>query len=290
MNKMDHILKNFINPDVKVINKTDDIINKALCFIYKGSDCVKPDTIDTVLIEAIKKTIEEEVKNEEVKKVIKKNKKLDFILVYEAPPFDIDITTSDFDIENYFENKYFTGEKADTPWRTQPLKAFELNKLNHVNKVKQDKQLFILDILPVPLPISSDLRIKWSTDHQYIINEKQLPVFLFELAIDKMLSLGLEVHQNTKFAFGMPVNTSLSIFQYYSDKPLRICTNNTNQKVCNDESCTHDSCFEFDLAQTNDRMTWKIRNKPKVKYPLHKANVNNGQHPDSELIRNAFDL
>ena len=71
---------------------------------------------------------------------------------------------------------------------------------------------------------------------------------------------------------------------------MRICSNKTEQKVCNDESCKHDSCFEFDLAQTNDRMTWKIRNKPKVKYPLHKANVNSGQHPDSELIRNAFDL
>jgi hypothetical protein len=193
----------------------------------------------------------------EVKEV--KENKLDFILVYEAPPFDIDI-----DIDNYFENKYFTGKNANTPWRTQPLEAFNLNVLNHINKVKEDKQLFILDILPVPLPIYSDLRVKWSTDDQYIINKKQLPVFLFELAIDKMLYLGLEVHQNTKFAFGMPVNTSLSIFQYYSDKPLRICSNKTKQKVCNDESCKHGSYFDFDLAKTNDRMTWKIRNKPKV--------------------------
>ncbi|MGC6414871.1 MAG: hypothetical protein ACON5K_09240 [Bacteroidia bacterium] len=231
---------------------------------------------------------------------------LDLVLIYEAPPFfkewfDGKTTPEDelIKIDTYFSSKYFTGENATTPWRKQPLVAFgeqEKKGLDHFNKFSP-KNLLILDILPVPIPIDSELRKNWSTDKKWEIGGKQLPVVLFELAINNMLNKGLKVHRDTKFALGMPVNTSLSIFQYYSDKPLRICDigcdgceNEEVQKVCDRVNCTNAECFEFDISKTNDRMTWSIRNKKDVKYPLHKANVNNGQYPDSELIKNAFDL
>ena len=228
----------------------------------------------------------------------KSSKVLDLVLIYEAPPFSKEWFDSNTkiiksqEIDTYFSSKYFTGEKATTPWRKQPLAAFGeqvKNVLDHFNKFSP-KNLLILDILPVPIPIDSELRKNWSTDEKWEINGKQLPVVLFELAINNMLEKGLKVHRDTKFALGMPVNTSLSIFQYYSDKPLRICENEKGQEVCDRENCTNAKCFEFDISKTNDRMTWSIRNKKDVKYPLHKANVNNGQYPDSELIKNAFDL
>ena len=97
------------------------------------------------------------------------------------------------------------------------------------------------------------------TNEKWEIDGKQLPVVLFELAINNMLEKGLKVHRDTKFALGMPVNTSLSIFQYYSDKPLRICDIGCdgigrhegikNQKVCDRENCTNAECFEFDISK-----------------------------------------
>ena len=233
---------------------------------------------------------------------------IDLVLIYEAPPFskewfqEVKDEGAEKKIETYFSSKYFTGKNATTHWRKQPLAAFgeqEKETLNHINKFSS-KNLLIMDILPVPIPIDSELRKNWSTNEEWKIDGKQLPLVLFELAINNMLEKGLKVHRDTKFALGMPVNTSLSIFQYYSDKPLRICDIGCdgisrhegfkNQKVCDRENCTNAECFKFDISKTNDRMTWSIRNKKDVKYPLHKANVNNGQYPDSELIKNAFDL
>ena len=229
----------------------------------------------------------------------KSDKDLDLVLIYEAPPFSKEWFQKDKDeeaekkMDTYFSSKYFTGSKAGTPWRNQISTTFSLEEVRHLNNIKigdTRKNLLILDILPVPIPIDSELRKNWSTDKKWEIEGKQLPVVLFELAINNMLDKGLKVHRDTKFALGMPVNTSLSIFQYYSDKPLRICENEKGQEVCDRENCTNAKCFEFDISKTNDRMTWSIRNKKDVKYPLHKANVNNGQYPDSELIKNAFDL
>lgn len=305
-------LENFIYYSQK--SEDYPLIKKVLGFIYKGqnfqidgddklSEDIIPPAFESFLNEIAAKIREFFSKSDQVL--------LDLVLIYEAPPFSKECFDSNTTIiksqkiKKYFSSEYFTGANATTPWRKQPLAAFGKTSLNHINEFP-GKNLLIMDILPVPIPIDSELRKNWSTDENWKIGGKQLPVVLFELAINNILEKGLKFHRDTKFALGMPVNTSLSIFQYYSDKPLRICDigcdgceNEQNQskkkkvqkqKVCDRENCTNSECFEFDISKTNDRMTWSIRNKKDVKYPLHKANVNNGQYPDSELIKNAFDL
>jgi hypothetical protein len=75
-----------------------------------------------------------------------------------------------------------------------------------------ENNILFLDILPIPLPIDSALRKKWSSEFK--VNGMPLSACLFKLAIEHYAEVyKCDFSRTTKVALMMPTNTSLGIFR-----------------------------------------------------------------------------
>jgi hypothetical protein len=77
--------------------------------------------------------------------------------------------------------------------------------------------ILFLDILPIPLPVDSELRDKWSTE--FYVDGMPLSAWLFELAIQHYTNkYECRFDKDTNVALMMPINTSNGIFLQANDK------------------------------------------------------------------------
>ena len=163
------------------------------------------------------------------------------------------------------------------------------------------KNIGYFDLIMAPMPISSDIRKKWSTDYRWQIGGKQLPVVLLELGIGHLI-LQKKSIKNPMFAIGTPALTSTSIFEHYSDKLLKVWKRKgETSQVCDilfeEPNIMNKEDFELlftsNLSITNSQTTHKIRGEEGrgIIFPLFKSNVISGSNYLSELLmKNAFDL
>ena len=214
------------------------------------------------------------------------NRKIDRIIVYEAPPFGKD----HFFQEEGKKSNYLT---AFTFWNDSELtKYFMVNENIEINdeKISEITKEYIknaiqsgivyIDLTMIPLPLTSDIRKEWSKKEKYLFGDKQLPVLMLEWALEK-LKLRFEKGGITnpfsptcQIAIGTPINTSASIFEYYSNTLLKI-----------------DEDVYFDLAIVNSPEVYK--KKPYLKgYTLKqfKFNVIDNINPTVNFVKNAFDF
>ena len=129
----------------------------------------------------------------------------------------------------------------------------------------------------IPFPFTSAIRKNWSKDKKYEINEKKLPVLLLEWAIErfkkKMTKADL-FSSNCKIALGTPLLTSVSIFEYYSDKLFEL-----------------DNSIKVDLSRINSPMAFKKMECNATIFPLFKSNVvGASKYPEQDLVKNAFNI
>ena len=139
----------------------------------------------------------------------KNNTHLNHIVIYEAPPF----------AGTYIlESKDFNDPKISTYWH--PIVDVLLkpdDKKSPCQNMIENKIGFI-DLSLVPLPLK-EIRGEWSTSDKYKFDDKQLPVLLFEWAIENFIEkINEQIQSNPKIAIGIPNKTSISIFDYYSNK------------------------------------------------------------------------
>ena len=214
------------------------------------------------------------------------------IVVYEAPPLCQD--------NEDIKDKYFlmsnNGSYATTIKNTfnAPIDAQVCNFM-------AVKNIGYFDLIMAPMPLSSDLRKKWSTQPSWQIGGKQLPVILFELGIAHLILEGKKI-ENPTFAIGAPALTSTSIFEHYSDKLLKVWKRKgETSQVCDilfeEPNIMNKEDFELlftsNLSITNSQTTHKIRGEEGrgIIFPLFKSNVISGSNYLSELLmKNAFDL
>ena len=213
------------------------------------------------------------------------------IIVYEAPP--------PCQSEEKIKEKYFLISNNGA-YATTIKKTFNADEKVHVSKFMSKKNIGYFDLIMAPMPLSSDLRKKWSTENKWQIDGKQLPVILFELGIAHLILKNKNI-ENPTFAIGTPALTSTSIFEYYSDKLLKVwIKKNEKKSVCNiifgdaenNHLNNHKLLFTSNLSITNSQTTHKIRGEQGrgIIYPLFKSNVISGSNYLSELLmKNAFD-
>lgn len=132
-----------------------------------------------------------------------------YIVVYEAPPYQK---------EEAVEEIYFPSSNKGS-YATSIINCFGLE--NNVVDVMIANGVGYFDLILAQMPLSSTIRNKWSKAPQWNIDGKQLPVVLFELGIANLILNG-KIIDNPKFAIGTPSKTSTSIFEYYSDKLLKV--------------------------------------------------------------------
>jgi len=144
---------------------------------------------------------------------LKKNEiSLNHIVIYEAPPF---AGTYILECED------FNDPKISTYW--QPIVDVLIkpnNKISPCQNMIVNKIGFI-DLSLVPLPLK-EIRGEWSTSDKYKFGDKQLPVLLFEWAIQDFIDkIDNQIESKPKIAIGIPNKTSISIFDYYSNKNFK---------------------------------------------------------------------
>jgi hypothetical protein len=219
---------------------------------------------------------------------LKKIKKpLNYIVVYEAPPY---LKNEDI------KQKYFLISDKEA-YATTIKKCFGNDK-NHVSDVLVKNNVGYFDLIMAQLPLSTSVRSLWGKHADWNIGGKQLPVVLLELGVAHLILKGKEF-SNPIFAFGPPAKTSTAIFEYYSDKLFRVWKKKVSTGLKleyvvfeNPKVAGYELVLTSNLSQVNSPNSHKIngeKSRGEI-FPLFKANVISGSNYLSEfLMKNAFD-
>lgn len=135
------------------------------------------------------------------------------LIASESPPFKVD------EDERFLGSHLLGEERTDKsgPYYSAIRSCFE-NENSIAENLLENNVLF-LDILPIPLPVNSELRKKWSTSEQFYVGGMPLSAWLFQLAIDHYRdNYNCSFDENTNVALMMPTNTSLGIFRQAHEK------------------------------------------------------------------------
>ena len=202
------------------------------------------------------------------------NRKIDRIIVYEAPPFGKDhffITGG-----NYLTSIIFRSD-SDIKKITDSFIGATLENIKQVI----NSGIVYIDLTMIPLPLTSKIRSAWSKETKYCFGGKQLTVLMLEWALEKLKSRFEEdepfnnpFSSTCQIAIGTPINTSASIFEFFSDKLLKI-----------------DEAVYFDLSTVNSPEVFK-KKKYLRGHTLNqfKFNVIDNTTPTYKFVKNAFDL
>ncbi len=182
------------------------------------------------------------------------------ILVYEAPPYQADESSNiNYLLLDDASGSYVTAIKT----YSQP----EINS-NDIAEILRESKVLFFDLLMMPIPLSSDVRKSWFDKNCFFIEDKPLPVYLFEMNLKYLISKKINFTASPNFAIGTPHLTALPIFKYYSSKT---------------------GVFHSSLRATNDIETRQIAELGRLVLPLFKACfVNASNNPDGNLLKLAF--
>jgi hypothetical protein len=173
--------------------------------------------------------------------------------------------------------------------------------VNNILNIIHSEIVFI-DLIIIPKNLK-EKREKWCVDDQYIFDvdgeKKRLTVCLLDFALDhlnKKIEEKVEkikeveekekkknpFAENCQIAIGTPLNTSVSIFEYYVDKYLVL----PGGKIAVDISRLN-SPTAFKKTTSADKTT----STEGTIFPLFKANViGSGNFPTRTLVKNAFNI
>jgi hypothetical protein len=193
-----------------------------------------------------------------------KIKCVDKTLVYEAPPFKIKIT---IDEKGNLMSEFKAAHIFDGDCTSNYANAIKGNSDDTVQDILNSNKIGFFDVIPIPLPITSEMRKKWATHENYFIEGKRLFVHFFEWAKDAYLeSIKLDTLQKDhQFAVGIPLNNAITLYEYFHD----------SKEECYEKFCTLNNPTENKLEGL-----W---------LPLYKNCImGTSNTPSGELLRRHF--
>lgn len=145
------------------------------------------------------------------------NNNVEKTLIYEAPPYLLSI---DKKKNINFEAEFIFDENCSSPYVNAIRKCFNKNKVYNLSDILIEKNVGFFDVIPIPIPINSDLREQWATDQKFKINKKRIFVYFFEWALEIYLfRLGKKsINVNHKIAIGIPLKNAVSIYEHAQNK------------------------------------------------------------------------
>jgi hypothetical protein len=272
------------NSEIKNLEeKKDSEANNYLEDLKARVDGLSENTEKTYveIIESLRNKFKENknIYDKYIKSLLVSHGKINHIVVYEAPPF-----TGEYILSSPKSN----NSKISTYW--SPIKevmtSIDIGNYDE-NKSPIDNlanfNIGFIDLSLVPLPLKN-IREQWSVKKEFEVadseKDKQLPVYLFELAVkDFIKKIGYEkINPDPKIAIGIPNKTSISIFDYFTNnhfsyEGITLKISEPNPVDIKDEFPR----FKKDLKSRTLR--------------LHKNNVTSGSgFPNGLLMKMAFDL
>jgi hypothetical protein len=141
--------------------------------------------------------------------------------------------------------------------------------------------IVFIDLMIIPVDLK-DKRAKWCVEPEYKIGKKRLTVHLLDFALNHLyikVKNKVNIHpfaKNCQVAIGTPLNSSVSIFEYYMDKYLVL---------------PGDGTIKVDISRLNSPSAFLKTQAEGTTFPLFKANtVGSGNGPTRALVKNAFNI
>ena len=147
---------------------------------------------------------------------------------------------------------------------------------NTIQEILVDQGILFIDLCPLPLPMTTDIRKSvWGAWNENI-ETPPLSVVLLEFALEFALKKGIQISKKPIIAMGTPSATSQSIYYYFEKKKpnLRIKINNAVTEVVDFSK----------LLNIN-----KKYEKNRQILPLYASNIIAGSNtPNAELLKRIF--
>jgi hypothetical protein len=220
------------------------------------------DGAKTFIDELSKKWLNNEQKSDSYYNEIKKIDQYYYIIIGEDAPYG---------------GAYLLGQDENDkkgPYYTSIKNLF--NEDDTLSKILIAKKILFFDLLTIPLPIYSDLRKKWSTDDDFKIDNKQLPVFLLEVAFEHF-QLKSKIKKNTEIAIMMPTKTSAGIYNYFEQVSYK------DDLYCLKDRLTAKSCWQ-EIKSNHETIITQGKC-----FNYYKSNTISGSNtPDPDLLKYAL--
>ncbi|MBM3455805.1 MAG: hypothetical protein FJX80_11755 [Bacteroidetes bacterium] len=201
------------------------------------------------------------------------NEELRQTLIYEAPPFKITYNPDEDNEPIKFVAKFIFEESCPSAY-AQSIKDWAENKNDNPSIILAKKKTGFFDIIPIPIPINSELRTLWAIDKEFLIGGKRIFIHFFEWAVEDYLkrlkTSDIQVSDDHKVAIGVPLNNAVTLYEYYESQK-------SEGKGLLKELLTPNN---FKLKNEIYNGTWLQHYKSSIISP--------GNKPLGKLIENAF--
>jgi hypothetical protein len=152
-------------------------------------------------------------------------------IIYEAPPYLLSIKESDGTAKTEIISEFILDNECNSPYSNAIRGCFD-DKNSSINSILKKNNCGFFDVIPMPLPINSDLRNKWATEDRFLISGKRIFVHFFEWALDNYKrKVNISDKQKHKIAIGIPLNNAITLYENYASNEIVEFGYHQNQKI-----------------------------------------------------------
>lgn len=195
-------------------------------------------------------------------------------IIYEAPPYMLSVRENDGTPKNEFVAEFILDDTCSSPYSNAIRGCFE-NENEKISEILRNNECGFFDVIPIPLPINSDLRNQWATEEKFVIDGKRIFLHFFEWAvINYKLKDKISTNKKHKIALGIPLNNAITLYENYTPIGILEFGEHENQKVLFNDS--HSIDFK------NKKIGLWIQ-------PFKNCIISTSNTPNAELMKLAFD-
>ena len=141
-------------------------------------------------------------------------------LIYEAPPYSLSIVENSEPVKTNFEAEFIFDPNCSSPYVYAIKNCFNDTEEVNISNILAKNGVGFFDVIPIPIPINSDLRTLWAVNEKFSIDKKRIFVHFFEWALKIYLfKLGERIDKKKhKIAIGIPLKNAVTLYEYDSEK------------------------------------------------------------------------
>ena len=232
------------------------------------------DQVTTQII--IEKALEKkkDIKNK-LKKLYKSEKPFKTTIIYEAPPYLLSIKEKNGSPNNKFVAEFILDDNCSSPYSNAIRGCFN-NEKEPILDILRSNECGFFDVIPMPLPINSDLRNMWATEDKFVIKGKRIFVHFFEWGIENYIKQA-EISKDKKhrIAIGIPLNNAITLYEHFAAKKIVKFGCHKNQKI------SFNDPHSIDFKKDKKPGLWI--------HPFKNCVISTSNTPNAELMKLAFD-
>jgi hypothetical protein len=152
-------------------------------------------------------------------------------IIFEAPPYLLSLFDLEGEVKTEFTAEFILDNECSSPYANAIRGCFS-DQNSSITKILKNNDCGFFDVIPMPLPINSNLRNKWATEERFVFEGKRIFVYFFEWAIEfYKLKAEISNEQLHKIAIGIPLNNAITLYEKLAPQEFVEFGNHDNQKI-----------------------------------------------------------